>query len=57
MAIKYSSRVPAYLQGQEIVGFCDFLVKPLARSALPLATTGTQERLARGLESGSRSSL
>jgi len=24
------SRVPAYLQGQKVVGFCDFLVKPLA---------------------------
>ena len=31
MAIKYSSRVPAYLQGQEIVGFCDFLVASFPR--------------------------
>ena len=31
--------------------------KPPARSALPLATNGTQEGLAGGLESGSKPSL
>ena len=40
--IKNSSRVPAYQNPKEIVGFCDFLFKPLAT------------RLARGLESGSK---
>ena len=52
--IKKISRVPRYQNSQEVVGFCDFLVKFLARSALPLATKGTQERLARNLRSGSK---
>ena len=55
--INNSSRVPRYQNSREIVGFCDFSVKFLARSALPLATGGTQERLARNLRSGSKSSL
>ena len=52
--INNSSRVPRYQNSREIVGFCDFSVKFLARSALPLATGGTQERLARNLRSGSK---
>ena len=55
--IKNSSRVPRYQNLKIIGGFCDYFFKPLARSAMPLATNGTQERLARGLESGSRSLL
>ena len=38
-ADKISSRVPRYQKGQEVVGFRDSSV----RSALPLATIGTQE--------------
>ena len=55
-AIKQPSRVPAYLQVLKVVGFCNFQVKSLPwrgqrdlglrlRSALPLATEGTQESI------------